>query len=77
MLRLIILAFFVTTAYTSPTIDELEERNKVAVSTPEGEEYEMNAVMAFWGNPHFMMECLPSGSSAHYLFTILFEVIEN
>lgn len=77
MLRFIVLVLFVTTTYASSVVDELEERNKVAVASPEGEKYEMNAVMAFWASPHFMMQCLPPGSPIHDPFSVFFEVMEN
>jgi hypothetical protein len=77
MLRTIIVLLLSSSAYASSLIDDLESRNKIDISTPNGNKYEMDAIGVFWGSPHFMMECLPPGSQLHKPFTIFFEVLEN
>lgn len=64
-------------AKPSVKLKELESRNKSDVEKAGGKEYEMEAVHAFWGSPHFMKKCLPSDSSLHSPFTIFFEVLPS
>ena len=59
------------------SISELEARNKTDASKPNGAEFESNVVRNFWGNPHFMRQCLPSGSPIHKPFTIYIEILKT
>ena len=53
---------------------ELDERNRVNVESSEGREYEMKAIQAFWGSPHFMSTCVPRNAPLPKSHTIYFEV---
>ena len=46
-------------AFSATPVAELEARYQRAISTAEGQAYEMKAVQAFWGNAQFMRECAP------------------
>ena len=52
----------------------LEARYQKSISTPHGQEYEMKAVQAFWGDASFMRECAPPNTPIAEPLTIYFEV---
>jgi len=52
----------------------LETRYQKSISTPQGKEYEMKAVQAFWGDASFMRECAPPNTPIADPLTIYFEV---
>ncbi len=52
----------------------LEARYQKSISTPQGKEYEMKAVQAFWGDASFMRECAPPNTPIAEPLTIYFEV---
>jgi hypothetical protein len=51
-----------------------EARYQKSISTPQGQEYEMKAVQAFWGDAGFMRECAPPNTPIAEPLTIYFEV---
>ena len=71
------LCLLTSLAHASGGVGELELRNKSDFAEAGGHEYEMEAVRAFWGSPHFMMQCLPPGSPIHAPFKIFFEILPN
>jgi len=77
MIRILLLCLLTTIAHASDKLQELESRNKIDISKAGGNDYEIQAVQTFWGEPHFMMQCLPPDSPIHEPFTIYFEVLRN
>lgn len=61
----------------SDILSDLEQRNKEDTSKSGGSETEMQIVQQFWGNPHFMRQCLPPGSSIPEPFVIYIDLIDG
>ena len=78
MSRFILLVFFCFVVplpiYSETLPSELVTRNEKSISTPQGKEYEMKAIQAFWGDAGFMRKCSPSSGQIPEPLTILFEV---
>ena len=59
------------------SIAELDKRNVIDVAKPNGAKFEKSIVRDFWGDPHFMRQCLPPGSPLHKPFTIYIEILKT
>ena len=70
---LMLLSLVAFTAHAADT-KILEARYQKSISTPQGKEYEMKAVQAFWGDASFMRECAPPNTPIAESLTIYFEV---
>ena len=68
------LLFLVVLPVQSADTKTLEARYQKSISTPQGKEYEMKAVQAFWGDASFMRECAPPSTPIADPLTIYFEV---
>lgn len=52
----------------------LEAQHQKSISTAQGQEYEMKAVQAFWGDASFIRVCAPPNTPIADPLTIYFEV---
>ncbi len=68
-----LLAMAAFSAHGSDT-KTLETRYQKSISTPQGQEYEMKAIQAFWGDAGFMRQCAPPNAPIPESLTIYFEV---
>lgn len=73
---LILTQVLLTIAHASD-LKNLEIRNKNNTYNDAGKQYESKVVIQFWGNTHFMMQCISTGAPVHRPFTIFFEVLPD